>query len=305
MEPIRRVGAVIAVVVAVLVTMSGCGSSGAPTDPATAPPPAPTRPLRILVTNDDGWSAPGLLALRDALRTSGHTVVVVAPAENQSGTSGALSLADPLTLTRPTTDPAVWAVGGRPSDAVSVGLHSVLASAPPDLVVSGINSGNNVTASSFHSGTIGAAMTAVETGVPAIAVSGPTARAGDASPGQYSAAADFTARLIATLGTRSAGDQLLPPGMVLNVNYPVLAPRTAASVVAAPTADGQGITVTYSPGPGGSVVPQVAQAPPAGGDDDASVIARGQVALTDLAADPAAPSPAYGVAAAVAPQLRP
>lgn len=306
MELRKRAGAIIAVLAAVLVPATGCGSSGAPTNPAGVPATAPERPLRILVTNDDGWSAPGIVALRDALRTSGNTVVEVAPAQNQSGTASALTLTGSLTLARPTTDPDVWAVGGRPSDAVSVGLHSVLASAPPDLVVSGINSGNNVTTSAVHSGTIGAAMTAVEAGVPAIAVSGPSSEAGDTSPGQYAVAADFTARLVATLSARPAGERLLPPGMVLNVNYPKLPPGTkATSVAAAPTADQQGISATYTPGPGGTVVPHVTQAPPSGGGDDASVLARGQVALTDLAADLEAPSPAYGVASTLASQLRP
>jgi 5'-nucleotidase len=297
----RRRARILAGLVVVLAAVGGCSSSGAP-----AAAPAAPRPLRILVTNDDGWSAPGIAAVRDALRRAGNTVVEVAPAQDQSGTGSALTLTSPLTLARPTADPDVWAVGGRPADATSVGLRTVLAAAPPDLVVSGINTGNNVTASAFHSGTIGAAMTAAETGVPAIAVSGPTTKGGDTSPEQYAAAADYTARLVSAISARPAGGRLLPAGMVLNVNYPRVAPGgKATGVVAAPTADQAGIAVSYAPAPDGSLVPRVAQAAPLGGADDASVVARGQVALTDLAADPEAPSASYGVAAGLAPAVQP
>lgn len=231
-------------------------------------------------------------------------MVEVAPSQDQSGTGSGLTVTGGLVLAPPTPDPDVWSVSGRPADATAVGLRSVLAAAPPDLVVSGINSGNNVTASAFHSGTIGAAMTAVELGVPAVAVSGPSANGTD--PAQYAAAADFTARLVSALSSRPAGEPILPAGMVLNVNYPKVSPGTTASgVVAAPTADQQGIVLAYSPGPGGTVDPHVAMAPPLGGDDDASAVGRGQVALTDLAADPGAPSPAFGVAARLAPGLHP
>ncbi len=131
---------------ALTATLTGCGEATPPAaggDLAAARPQNQTQaaPRRILVTNDDGWSAPGIVALREALRRAGHTVVEVAPADDQSGTGAALTLKGTLPVVRPSADQDVWLVGGRPADAAAVGLRSVMAAAPPDLVVSGINSG--------------------------------------------------------------------------------------------------------------------------------------------------------------------
>ncbi|WP_051791928.1 5'/3'-nucleotidase SurE [Amycolatopsis jejuensis] len=110
-----------------------------------------------------------------------------------------------LGLTRPTADPEVWAVGGHPADAAMVGLCSGCAATQPDLVASGINNGNSVSSAAFHSRTVAAAITAAELGVPAIAVSGPSARQPDTSPAHFAAAADFAARLVTALATRAGG----------------------------------------------------------------------------------------------------
>ena len=308
-------GAAVAVVAALaLAGPAACGSpvptTGAPTTgaPAAGAPGAAAvaaPKLRILLTNDDGWNAPGIVAVREALRRAGHTVIEVAPARDQSGTGAALTLTGTLTLTRPSADPDVWSVTGRPADTTAVGLRSVLAADPPDLVVSGANLGNNVSVSAIHSGTIGAATTAVEFGIPAVAVSGPSAAPGDRSPAQYAAAADFTARLVDQLAAHPPGAPLLPPGIVLNVNYPEVAPGAVArSVRAVPTSDTPLIDLRYRPGPEGALTPEPAIAT-GSGDDDAGAVAAGDVALTDLLADPQAPGPAPGVAAGLAGVLRP
>ena len=93
---------------------------------------------------------------------------MVAPAENQSGSSASIS-PDGITVTDHGLN--VWSVEGRPADAVRFGLSQLMADQPPDLVISGINFGQNVGADVMISGTVGAATTAVRLGIPAIAIS--------------------------------------------------------------------------------------------------------------------------------------
>jgi 5'-nucleotidase len=128
--------------------------------------------LRILVTNDDGIGAPGITALADALAELPDVeVTVVAPAENQSGTS------DSTTPTTPTAVPAQTASGreghavpGFPADSVNAAFDQVLPELP-HVVVSGTNEGQNIGPFVDLSGTVGAARTAARRGVPALAVS--------------------------------------------------------------------------------------------------------------------------------------
>jgi 5'/3'-nucleotidase SurE len=143
--------------------------------------------LRVLVTNDDGVMAPGIDVLVKALRKLPDVVLtVVAPAENQSGT-GDRATPDPASLTTSKTTtaggfPAV-AVNGFPADAV---IWALAGGVPqrPDLVVSGINSVENIGSSAALSGTVGAARTAARNGVRALAVS-----QGSGDPPNYPAAA--------------------------------------------------------------------------------------------------------------------
>jgi len=195
--------------------------------------PAAERPLRILLTSDDGINASGLRLLRDTLCAAGHQVTVVAPSADRSGSSGALSLNLYLRATRSTfscggTPSEAWAVTGTPSDSVLFGLSAVLGDVPPDLVVSGMNSGQNVGRAVNHSGTVGAAVTAAEEGVPSLAVS-ISIHMQDAGTGfsQTGAAAPhaaaFVRELLAQLSeTARPGEPLLPNRVALNVNYPVV-----------------------------------------------------------------------------------
>lgn len=123
--------------------------------------------MRILVANDDGYLAPGLHALAQVCREFG-TVDVVAPEQNASGTSNALSLHRPLSVWR--TPEGVQVVNGTPSDCVHVALTGLL-DARPDLVVSGINNGPNLGDDTLYSGTVAAATEGYLFGVPAIAFS--------------------------------------------------------------------------------------------------------------------------------------
>jgi 5'-nucleotidase len=149
-------------------------TTAGPTTTTEAPTTTTEAPeiLRILVTNDDGIGAPGITALADALAALPDVVVtVVAPAENQSGTS------DNTTPTTPTAVPAQtasgregYAVPGFPADSVNAALDQVLTELP-HVVVSGTNEGQNIGPFVDLSGTVGAARTAARHGIPALAVS--------------------------------------------------------------------------------------------------------------------------------------
>lgn len=123
--------------------------------------------MRILVANDDGYLAPGLLALAQVCREFAD-VDVVAPEQNASGTSNALSLHRPLSAWKASN--GVHVVNGTPSDCVHVALTGLL-DARPDLIVSGINNGANLGDDTLYSGTVAAATEGYLFGVPAIAFS--------------------------------------------------------------------------------------------------------------------------------------
>jgi 5'-nucleotidase len=123
--------------------------------------------MRILISNDDGYLAPGIQALADAL-ASVADIVVVAPDANRSGASNSLSLDRPLSVSRAAN--GFYFVNGTPTDCVHIALTGLL-EARPDLVVSGINNGQNMGDDTLYSGTVAAATEAYLFGIPAIAFS--------------------------------------------------------------------------------------------------------------------------------------
>jgi 5'-nucleotidase len=123
--------------------------------------------MKILVSNDDGYLAPGIVALVDALRPIAE-VVVVAPDSNRSGSSNSLTLDRPLSVHR--AENGFYFVNGTPSDCVHVALTGGL-SFKPDLIVSGINQGQNMGDDTLYSGTVAAATEGFLFGIPAIAFS--------------------------------------------------------------------------------------------------------------------------------------
>ncbi|HAX92010.1 MAG TPA: 5'/3'-nucleotidase SurE [Rhodospirillaceae bacterium] len=124
---------------------------------------------RILLTNDDGIDAPGLAMLAKIAAPFAQEIWIVAPDEDQSGASQRISLRQPLKVT-PRGERS-FAVTGTPSDCVALALDHLMADARPNLVLSGINSSTNIGDEVGLSGTVGAAMTALMLGVPAIAIS--------------------------------------------------------------------------------------------------------------------------------------
>lgn len=176
--------------------------------------------MRILLTNDDGVFAEGLCVLAMALHDDGHDVVVAAPVADWSGMGTALG---PVCLDGTIAFERV-AIPGLPSSAVVVGVDGPPAlcvvagclggfGGQPDAVVSGINAGANVGQAVLHSGTVGAALTALSFDVPGLAVS--LALGG---PPAWTTAAEVASRLVHRLG-----DQIGAPA-VLNVNVPNVLP---------------------------------------------------------------------------------
>ena len=128
--------------------------------------------MRILITNDDGINAPGLAALADIARELAGPdgeVWTVAPAFEQSGVGHCISYTQPTMIAK--FDDRRFAAEGSPADCVLAALYDVMRDAPPDLVLSGVNRGNNSGENVMYSGTIGGAMEAALQGLPAIALS--------------------------------------------------------------------------------------------------------------------------------------
>jgi 5'-nucleotidase len=123
--------------------------------------------MRILISNDDGYLAPGLVALADALASIAE-ITVIAPDTNRSGSSNSLTLDRPLSLHRAAN--GFYFVNGTPSDCVHLALTGILQE-KPDLVVSGINQGQNMGDDTLYSGTVAAATEGYLFGVPAMAFS--------------------------------------------------------------------------------------------------------------------------------------
>ncbi|MBR9862801.1 MAG: 5'/3'-nucleotidase SurE [Rhodobacteraceae bacterium] len=127
--------------------------------------------MRIMITNDDGISAPGLMALHEiASAIAGEeNVWTVAPAFEQSGVGHCISYTKPMLLTE--LDPRRFAVDGSPADCVLAGLFEVMKDNPPDLILSGVNRGNNAAENTLYSGTVGAVIEAAMHQVKSIALS--------------------------------------------------------------------------------------------------------------------------------------
>lgn len=175
-----------------------------------------TRSLRILLSNDDGVYAPGLLAMKTSLVAAGHTVTVCAPDQPRSATSHSITLHKPLRMKEvdlPDQSKA-FACSGMPADCVLMGLKMLNEGQAFDCVVSGINLGPNLGWDTTYSGTIAAAMEGVVNGVQAIAVS----MASFDIDLHWETAGDYVANvLVAKLVANP-----LPIGTLLNVNVPNL-----------------------------------------------------------------------------------
>jgi 5'-nucleotidase len=164
--------------------------------------------MRILLSNDDGYFAPGLAHLADALADLGE-VTVVAPERDRSGASNSLTLDRPLTVRRAPN--GFLFVNGTPTDCVHLAVTGLLDHLP-DIVLSGINHGANMGDDTIYSGTVAAATEGFLLGIPSIALSLAS------KPGRNFASASRVAReLVRRFQTRA-----VPPPVLLNVNVPDL-----------------------------------------------------------------------------------
>lgn len=166
--------------------------------------------MRILLTNDDGFDAPGIQALCAALSQLGE-VFMVAPDREKSATGHCITVHCPIRVEE--KSPAlgatrIWAVDGTPSDCVKLGIQALLDS-PPDLVVSGINRGPNLGTDVLYSGTVSAAMEGAIEGIPSLAFSLATY---ELTP--FDQAAELASKLVLKLANN------LAPGTLLNINIP-------------------------------------------------------------------------------------
>ena len=188
--------------------------------------------MKLLVTNDDGVASPGLWALADGLREAGHEVVVVAPAQERSGSGAAIGYLIPgegvaaSAVERDGWESAAWALDGPPALCVLIALRHGVFGVGFQAVVSGINPGWNTGRGVLHSGTVGAVLTAGNAGLPGVAVSidAATAQVGEVGlhPGvreHWPSAASLAAAAVGWLGSRR------PPAggedpVLLNLNVP-------------------------------------------------------------------------------------
>ena len=166
------------------------------------------KPL-ILISNDDGVRAPGIVALAGALAEVGE-VIVAAPDRERSAAAHSISLDRPLRAEQVAAN--TWAVDGTPVDCVYLALHH-LVPRKPDLCLSGINNGYNLGSDVFYSGTVGAAIEGALRGVPSLAIS-----LERQSPQDFSHAAAFATALVRDLVAR--GPQAIDDDTLLNVNLP-------------------------------------------------------------------------------------
>jgi len=184
---------------------------------AAITPASAGEPVHVLVANDDGIDSPGLVAIAAVLAADpGYRVTVVAPKSQQSVSGHALITRREVEVTEhaPVAGATAWAVDATPATVARLALTALLADDPPDLVVSGINRGENDGLGAWTSGTVAVAREGAYAGIPAVAVS-LQLNWDDPQP-DFSAAARWAKPIV-----DAVRDEGLPRGVYLNVNVPV------------------------------------------------------------------------------------
>ncbi len=236
---------------------------------------------RILLTNDDGVHAPGLLALRQAIDPLGE-VIVFAPDHNWSAAGHTKTMHKPLRVDEVRLEDGSPALttNGAPSDCVALAVLG-LVEGPIDLVISGINMGANMGYDITYSGTVAGAMEAVVNGIPAIAVSQEFVRG---EPVDFSVAADVARRVAEIVLERG-----LPPDTFLNVNSPAHPAQVPPEIVV--TRLGRRVyrdALVKRVDPRGQPYYWIGGDPPTGVPEpgtDVGALARGQVSVTPITMD--------------------
>lgn len=177
--------------------------------------------MRILLTNDDGYLAPGIRAAFASLLQAGHDVVMVAPERNSSGAGQSIAVYSPFTITQ--VEERIYFVSSTPADSVRLGLQVVYGSPDnyPDLLISGVNMGENIGEDVLYSGTVGAAREGSIHGIPSLAFS-----TNGVTPETHNKFEHLTsaARIVTELVAKiEANREQLPEVYIWNINIPNIA----------------------------------------------------------------------------------
>ncbi|QJB70348.1 5'/3'-nucleotidase SurE [Parasphingorhabdus halotolerans] len=181
--------------------------------------------MRILLTNDDGFDAPGMKVLLDIAQTLSNDLWIVAPSEEQSGAGHSLTLTRPLRIRQ--RGDQQYSVDGTPTDSVMMAVAKIMKDGPPDLILSGVNRGANLGEDVTYSGTASAAMEGALAGIPSIALSQAYAREDMGNDVPFDAAQKWGERVLRPLIKRRMDHRTL-----MNINFPAL-----------PAADVKGVRV--------------------------------------------------------------
>jgi 5'-nucleotidase len=179
--------------------------------------------MRILCTNDDGIHATGLSVLEKIARTFSDDVWVIAPETEQSGASRALTLTAPIRVRK--AGEKRFAISGTPTDCVLLGVEHLMEDGRPDLVLSGVNRGQNIAEDVTFSGTIAGAMQGMQLGIPSIALSQARGFRGEEAKIPWETAETYGPGIVGAL--LKAG---WPKDVVMNVNFPDLPPDEVSAV---------------------------------------------------------------------------
>ncbi len=246
--------------------------------------------MRILVTNDDGINAPGLRVLEGiaaALAGADGEVWTIAPAFEQSGVAHCINYTKPTLITE--LAPRRYMIEGSPADCVLCALYDPMKDARPDLILSGVNRGNNAAENTLYSGTIGAAIEGALQGVTSVALSqfyGPANRdLDDPFEAAVQHGADVCQRILAQKQDDKNGYSVF-----WNVNFPPVAGKDVKGIRTAPQGRRPGVNFSTIPhdAPNGRRFLWISggnqQIPPAAGTD-AAVNLDGYISVTPMRAD--------------------
>jgi 5'-nucleotidase len=179
--------------------------------------------MRILCTNDDGIHANGLAVLEKIARRFSDDVWVIAPESEQSGASRALTLTAPIRVRK--AGEKRFAVTGTPTDCVLLGVEHLIDGPAPDLVLSGVNRGQNLAEDVTFSGTIAGAMQGMQLGIPAIALSQTRGLRDEQAPIPWETAETYGPGVVKQLLSKG-----WPKDVLINVNFPDVPPEAVRAV---------------------------------------------------------------------------
>ena len=178
--------------------------------------------MRILLTNDDGIHATGLSVLKNIAKEFSSDIWMVAPEVEQSGKSRAVTLTEPLRVRDGGGNQ--WGISGTPTDCILVALRKLMADSPPDLILSGVNNGQNLAGDTSMSGTVAAALMGTAHGIPSIALS-------QSKNFRASGSLDWdTAKIWGIKAVKGLLDIGWPTPVTMNVNFPDCTPEDVAGI---------------------------------------------------------------------------